>query len=80
MTRKLRCPIDAEEITLAIKDPEFSVELKASPQDGDPEGKASRFVGNNDSLGIVKEYEGTLSGVVSGTPYSGNFKELAHDH
>jgi hypothetical protein len=77
---KTSSPIDAKEITLAIKDPQFSLELKASPQDGDPEGKASRFVGKHESLGIVKEYEGSMSGVVSGTPYSGNFKEVAHDH
>jgi hypothetical protein len=77
---KTPSPIDAAEITLAIKDPAFSVALKASPQEGDPEGKASRFVGNHDNLGIVKEYEGSMSGVVDGTPYSGNFKEVPHDH
>jgi hypothetical protein len=77
---KTATPVDAEEVTLAIKDPAFSVALKPSTQDGDPEGMASRFVGNHENLGIVKEYEGTMSGVVGGTPYSGNFKELAHDH
>jgi hypothetical protein len=65
---------------LSIKDPAFTAALKASPQDGDPEGKASRFVGNHENLGIVKEYEGSMSGAVNGTPYSGNFKEVAHDH
>ncbi len=77
---KTATPIDAAEITLSIKDPAFSVALKASPQEGDPAGKASRFVGNHENLGIVKEYEGSMSGAVDGTPYSGNFKELAHDH
>jgi hypothetical protein len=77
---KTATPIDAEEITLSIKDPAFTASLKASPQDGDPEGKASRFVGNHENLGIVKEYEGSMSGAVNGTPYSGNFKEVAHDH
>ncbi len=77
---KTAIPIDAEEITLSIKDPAFTATLKANPQDGDSEGKASRFVGNHENLGIVKEYEGSMSGAVSGTPYSGNFKEVAHDH
>lgn len=77
---KTAMPIDAKEITLSIEDPEFTAALKASPQDGDPEGSASRFVGNHESLGIVKEYEGSMSGAVNGTPYSGNFKEVAHDH
>ena len=75
---KTPAPIDATEITLAIKDPAFQASLKASPQNGDPAGKASRFVGNHDNFGIVKEYEGSISGTVSGTPYSGNFKELPH--
>ncbi len=77
---KTASPIDAKEITLAIKDPAFQVTLKASPQDGEPEGVASRFVGNHENLGIVKEYEGSMSGAVDGTPYSGNFKEVPHDH
>lgn len=77
---KTALPIDAKEITLAIKDPAFLAMLTASPQDGDPDGKASRFVGNHENLGIVKEYEGSMSGSVDGIPYSGNFKEVAHDH
>lgn len=77
---KTPAPIDAGEITLSIKDPAFSVALKASPQKGDPAGKASRFAGNHKNLGIVKEYEGSMSGTVGGTPYSGNFKEVAHGH
>lgn len=77
---KTPTPIDAKEITLTIKEPSLSIALKASPQDGDPEGKASRFIGDHEGLGEVREYEGSMSGVVAGTPYSGNFKEEAHDH
>ena len=32
----------------------------------------------HESLGVVQEYEGTISGVVDETPYSGDFKEEAH--
>lgn len=77
---KSPAPIDAEEITLTIVEPSLSTALKASPQEGDPEGKASRFVGTHEGLGVVREYEGTMSGLVDGTPYSGNFKEEAHGH
>ncbi len=77
---KTPSPIKAEEIQLSIKDPEMQVTLKASPQEGDPEGTASRFVGNHEGLGVVQEYEGTITGVVDDTPYSGNFKEEPHDH
>ncbi len=77
---KTAVPIDAAEVILAIKNPATQVTLLPVPQEGDPQGKSSRFVGKHENLGTVMEYEGTISGVVSGTPYSGNFKEVAHDH
>ncbi|HUG67139.1 MAG TPA: hypothetical protein VMM76_05285 [Pirellulaceae bacterium] len=80
---KTPVPIKTEEIQLSISDPVMQVTLKAMPQEGDPEGSASRFVGNHESLGVVQEYAGTITGVVDGTPYSGDFKEephAAHDH
>lgn len=73
-------PIDASEISLTIKEPSFTISLKASPKLSDPEGKASRFVGTHEGFAVVAEYEGSMSGVVDGTPYSGKFKEEAHDH
>lgn len=72
---KTPAAIDAEEIEMTIVDPEMLVTLKASPQDTDPAGKSSRFIGTHEKLGIVQEYEGTMTGVVDGTPYSGDFKE-----
>lgn len=74
---KTPSPIEAEEIQLSIKYPQMQVTLKAMPQEGDGEGKSSKFVGNHESLGVVQEYEGTITGVVDGTPYSGDFKEEA---
>lgn len=77
---KTSVPIDATEVTLAIKEPPTQVTLTASPQESDPSGKSSRFVGQHENLGIVREFEGSISGLVGGVPYSGNFKEVAHDH
>lgn len=80
---KSRSPIKAEEIQLGIADPVMQVALKATPQAGDPAGTASRFVGSHPSLGVVQEYAGTITGVVDGTPYTGDFKEEppgAHAH
>jgi hypothetical protein len=74
-------PIDAESIDLSINDPLMQVTLTAAPRDSDPAGKASRFVGSHEKLGVVQEYAGTIAGVIDGTPYSGDFKEEAHgDH
>jgi hypothetical protein len=61
-------------IELSINDPEMLVTLQASPQ----EGKASRFIGTLEKRGVVQEYAGTMTGVIDGTPYSGDFKEEAH--
>lgn len=77
---KTPAPIAAESIRLTIVEPEIDVELAADPQEGDPEGKASRFVGTDPGLGVVREYEGTISGLIDGTPYTGDFEEVAHDH
>jgi hypothetical protein len=73
-------PIQVDTLLLSIEDPEFQVELKAKPLDGEPEGRSSRFVGTHDSLGIVKEFQGTISGKVDGTPYFGKFQEEPHTH
>ena len=72
---KTPSPIKAEEIQLSISDPVMQVALKAAPQTGDPEGFASRFVGNHERLSVVQEYAGTITGLVEDTPYSGDFKE-----
>ena len=77
---KTPTPIKAEDIQLSITDPEMQVTMKAAPQEGDPEGSASRFVGNHEKLGVVQEYAGTITGVIDDTPYSGDFAEVAHDH
>ena len=76
---KTMTAIDAESIELSITDPEMQVTLQAEPQEGDPEGKSSRFVGTHEKLGVVQEYAGTMTGVIAGTPYSGDFKEEPHD-
>ncbi len=75
---KTPTPIDATSIELSIKDPEMQLTLQASPQESDTVGKASRFVGTHEKLGVVQEYAGTVTGVVDGTPYSGDFKEEDH--
>ena len=74
-------PIAVEKLALNIKNPAFHVELKAAPQEGDPAGKSSRFVGKHEKLGVEQEFEGTVSGKIDGKPYSGDFKEKEHkDH
>jgi hypothetical protein len=72
-------PIAAESIQLTIDDPAMQVALNAVPQEGDPTGTSSRFVGAHESLGVVQDYAGTISGVIEGTPYTGDFHEEPHE-
>jgi hypothetical protein len=76
---KSLAPVKAERILLVIDDPMTEMELIARPLEGETEGKSSRFVGTHETIGIVKEFAGTISGEIEGTPYTGDFKEEPHD-
>lgn len=67
-------------LLLTILEPAFQVELEARPLAGEPDGTSSRFGGVHDDLAVVREFSGTISGEVDGTPYAGDFAEEAHDH
>ncbi|MEM6690840.1 MAG: hypothetical protein AAF664_15510 [Planctomycetota bacterium] len=71
-------PISAESIELAITVPEMLVSLKPAPIETDADGSASRFIGGHELLATVKDYSGTMTGMVNGTPYSGDFEEHSH--
>jgi len=73
-------PVSAKTADLTIKSPAFQVQMKASPQEGDPAGKASRFVAVHDNFGKEQEFEGTVGVEIDGKPYAGDFKEEDHDH
>ena len=72
---KTPSPIKAEKISVTINDPMTEMDLTAMPLEGESEGTSSRFVGTHDTIGIVQEFAGTISGEIDGTPYIGNFKE-----
>jgi hypothetical protein len=72
-------PIKAEKITLSIDEPAFQLDLAAQPQDGEAPGESSRFVGQHDNLGVVREFSGSITGELEGTPYAGDFAEGAHE-
>jgi hypothetical protein len=72
-------PIKLTAVTLTLKQtPPVTIELTAKPQDGDPAGTASRFVGKHAALAAEKHFAGTLSAVLDGKPYAGDFKEGDH--
>jgi hypothetical protein len=72
-------PIEAKSVTLTLKvQPPVTLTLEAKPQERDPAGKSSRFVGKHAALGKEMEFTGTISGEVDGKPYAGDFKQGAH--
>lgn len=75
---KTAAPVKATNVMLSINDPKFEIELMPQPQAGEADSASSRFVGTHDNLGIVKEFAGTISGEIEGTPYAGDFKEEPH--
>jgi hypothetical protein len=73
--------IAAKDLTVTTKEtkgkkgevvPAMTIKLK--PVD-EKDGKASRFMGTDDGLGIEAEHSGTATAVIGGKPSSGEFKE-----
>ena len=68
-------------LLLTIREPAFQVELAPRPLAGEGDGTSSCYGGTHESLGNVREFAGTISGEVGGTPYAGEFAEEPHgDH
>lgn len=68
-------------LLLTIREPAFQVELAARPLAGEGDGTSSCYGGTHANLGIVREFAGTISGEVNGTPFAGEFAEEPHgDH
>src|SRR5262245_46298300 len=76
---KQPAPINADKLTLSIKQPLRQVELKPLPHANDPKGLSSRFAARHDVLAAEKQFSGSISGVVNGKPYIGDFQEKPHE-
>lgn len=81
-TAKKAAPIPAESIHLVVDTvkPALEMTLKADPQKDDPEGRSSRFVGEDERISSVKDFKGEISGTVEGTGYAGKLGEHDHKH
>jgi len=71
-------PIRADSVLLSIKEPVFQVGLSPQPLAGEEEGTSSRFAGTHEKLGTVREFSGTISAELEGTPYVADFAETPH--
>lgn len=74
---KTPAQVTAGTVLLTINAPEFQVDLAPQPLSDDSDGQSSRYVGRHSALGKVQTFAGTISGLVAGTPYAGDFDENA---
>ncbi|MEM8911918.1 MAG: hypothetical protein AAGC97_09140 [Planctomycetota bacterium] len=80
---KTPVPIDADSVQVAIQSPPIHLVLNRDPLPDDPAGKSSRYTGTDPSLSDVADHAGTITGVVEGTPYSGDYQlanHATHEH
>ncbi|HEY8506653.1 MAG TPA: hypothetical protein VIL46_18870, partial [Gemmataceae bacterium] len=76
-------PIEAEKLTLTLKsESPVTIDLTPKPEESDPPGMSSRFTGTHEALAKKHEFKGTVSGVVNGKPFAGDFAadEDHHGH
>jgi hypothetical protein len=76
---KQAVPIEATELTINVKHDGKGEQFKvaAAPQDGDGEGKSSRFVSDDKELAEDIEHEARLVVEIAGKSFTG---EIKHDH
>jgi hypothetical protein len=69
-------PIDAKTLTLTLQGtPPVVMKLQQKPNEGDPDGLSSRFIGTNELLKAARSWKGSLSGTVKGKNYTGDFEQ-----
>lgn len=71
-------PIAIEKLQFSVKSPQFQVDLLPDPLPGESREKASRFSAANEKFSNKQKFEGTLSGLLDGKPYLGDFETKDH--
>jgi hypothetical protein len=78
---KKSVPIDADHVTINVKHDGKGeqFEVKSSPQEGDGDGKSSRFTSEDKELAKDLDHEARLVIEIAGKSYTGEIKH-GHDH
>jgi YHS domain-containing protein len=72
-------PITTDKVLLSIKQPLMQLELKPLPHAGESDGLSSRYVARHDVFATERSFAGSISAVVNGKPYIGDFQEKEHE-
>jgi hypothetical protein len=71
-------PIAVECLLLVLQRPEHEVALAPEPRDGEPEGRASRFIGAMPEPTRGRKFAGSIRGDVGGVVCEGDFDQQRH--
>jgi hypothetical protein len=82
---KTPVPIEEKEVTLnmVVAGESLQAKFPAAPQEGDPQGKSSRFALMDEKVLEAHDAEkttGKLNVTIDGTPYSGTLDNHGHGH
>ncbi len=64
-------------VNLANVSPPLTLELKHDPKKSD--GKGIAFTARHDQLAKIRTFTGSVSALIAGKPFAGDFQEKAHD-
>jgi hypothetical protein len=79
-TKTVPIPEESLKLTLTHVSPPVQISLHSQPQEGDPPGSSSRFVGTHEKLATKRDWKGEISGKVENKSYTGTFEIQPHDH
>jgi hypothetical protein len=68
-------PLALKQVVLTLSRPAARITLEARPDDGDPPGRASRFVGRMPVPTRGRKFAGTVSVVIDGRTQRGEFDQ-----
>ena len=72
-------PIDADRVLLSMQNPRVQVELRPLPRASDEKGGSHRYVAKHDVFATERQFAGSISAVINGKPYIGEFQEKQHE-
>ncbi len=73
---KTDLPVKGSSMLVSLNDPAIQVELTAATDtSASGDGRSAKYVGQHDAFGVVREFSGSVSGVIDEVPYAAEFQE-----
>lgn len=73
---KTALPVKGSWMLVSLNDPAIQVELTAATDaNATGDGRSAKYVGQHDAFGVIREFSGSVSGVIDEVPYAAEFQE-----